>query len=92
MTEINDLKELLRAEMGILNAKIETQGEDIREIKQALRNILRIIETRRERHSVDICQLKHEQLTIKTQQKVFLGGLAVALAGAVKGFFDLLFR
>ncbi len=92
MTDLNDLKELFRAEMGILNARMEAQSEDIREIKQALRNILRTLETRREQHSAEICQLKKDQLTIKTQQKVFLGGLAIALAGAVKGLFDLLFH
>ncbi len=92
MTEFNDLKELFRAEMGVLHAKLESQGEDIREIKQALRNILRTLETRREQHSAEICRLKKDQLTIRTQQKVFLGGLAIALAGAVKGFFDVLFH
>jgi hypothetical protein len=90
MSEIKDLKELFRAEMGVLNAKIEAQSEDIREIKQALRNILRTLEARREKYSTEICQIKKDQLTIKTQQKIFLGGLAIALAGAVKGLFDLL--
>ncbi len=90
MNNYDDLKELFRAEMGILKAEIRGQSEDIREVKEAIKGFLGHCETRRADLSSKISDLRQEQMAMKAQQRVFIGALVIALTGAVKGVFDWL--
>ncbi len=88
MTEMEDLKELFRAELGIVRAEMKGLGDDIKEVKEVVRGFSGYCGERHGDVTERIGRLETEQAASNRERKMILAGLSIALTGAAKAFFD----
>lgn len=88
MTDTDDLKELFRAEMGILRTEVQGLREDVREVKEAVNQSQVVCHSNHGDVTQRIISLENDRSALARERKLVLGGLAIALTGAVKGLFD----
>ena len=90
MSHLKDLKELFRAEIGIVQTEVKALREDSREIKDAISRFQTTCNGKHGDLTTRVSDLEREYSALQRERKLFLGGLAIALTGAVKGLFDWL--
>jgi len=90
MTAFDDLKELFRAEIGIVHAEVRALRDDTRELKAAVNRFQATCNGRHGDLATRVTRLENDQAALNRERKLILGGLTVALTGAVKAFFDWL--
>jgi len=90
MTDFDDLKELFRAEIGIVHAEVRALRDDTRDLKAAVNRFQATCNGRHGDLATRVTRLENDHAALNRERKLILGGLAVALTGAVKAFFDWL--
>lgn len=90
MRDVAGLKELFRAEIAVLVGEVRALGDDIREVKEAVKDTRTTCNGRRDELNQALGTLSSEQTAVKTQLRIVGAGVVIALTAALKGFFDWL--
>jgi hypothetical protein len=64
--------------------------DDTRELKEAVKGFQNTCNCRHGDIQKRVGRIEHNYVELNRDRKLFLGGLAIALTGAVKGLFDWL--
>lgn len=92
MTDLDDIKELFRAEMGVFHAEIRALREDIHEVKETVKGFRSYCDVKHGDLAKQVSELEKNHAAINRERKLVFAGLAIAVTGAVKGFFEWILK
>ncbi|GEM_PF-1064063 len=90
MTGFESVKELFRAEIGVVHAEVVALRDDTQELKEAVKGFQNSCNSRHGDLQKRVGRIDRNYAELNRERKLILGGLAIALTGAVKGLFDWL--
>ncbi len=90
MTHLQDLKELFRAEIGIVQSEVRALRQDTRDIKMTIGRFQSHYNAKHDDLTKRVSHLEKDYTALQRERKLFFGGVAIALTVAIKGLFDWL--